>query len=34
MADNTLSVLGYELLTAAQATELRGGQPSSHSIRN
>ena len=29
MADNTLSVLGYELLTAAQATELRGGQPSS-----
>ncbi len=28
MADNTLSVLAYELLTAAQATELRGGQPS------
>ncbi len=28
IADNTLSALGYELLTAAQALELRGGQPS------
>ena len=28
IADNTLSVLAYEMLAAAQATQLRGGQPS------